>query len=224
MRWPCFPPLRHPPATSYNSTFPALNLSAPVPALEIIAYPHPTLRHKSKPLRKVDAELKQMIGDMFELMYANKGIGLAANQVDLPLRFFILNLAGKKGEGEEMVFLNPVVSFPKGSEEAEEGCLSLPGLYGNVIRPKQVRVNAYSLDGKEFSADVTGLMGRCIQHETDHLDGVLFTDRMNPANRTEIAYDLHEFETAFQSRRSTGGIPSDEQIAARLAELERKYT
>jgi len=192
--------------------------------LEILAYPHPTLRHKSKPLRKVDAELKQMVGDMFELMYANKGIGLAANQVGLPLRFFILNVAGKKGEGEEMVFLNPVVSFPKGSEEAEEGCLSLPGLYGNVIRPKQVRVNAYSLDGKEFHADVSGLMGRCIQHETDHLDGVLFTDRMNPTSRTDIAYDLHEFETAFESRRATGGIPTDEQIAAQMAELERKYT
>ena len=192
--------------------------------MEILAYPHPTLRHKSKPLRKVDAELKQLVSEMFELMYANKGIGLAANQVGLPLRFFILNVAGKKGEGEEMVFLNPVISFPKGSEEAEEGCLSLPGLYGNVIRPKQVRVNAYSLDGKEFHADVSGLMGRCIQHETDHLDGVLFTDRMNPTARTEIAYDLHEFETAFESRRSTGGIPTDEQIAARLAELERKYT
>ena len=123
-----------------------------------------------------------------------------------------------------MVFLNPVISFPKGSEEAEEGCLSLPGLYGNVIRPKQVRVNAYSLDGKEFHADVSGLMGRCIQHETDHLDGVLFTDRMNPTARTDIAFDLHEFETAFESRRATGGIPTDEQIAAQMAELERKYT
>jgi peptide deformylase len=191
--------------------------------LEILAYPHPTLRHKSKPLRKVDAELKKIVSEMFELMYAHNGIGLAANQVDLPLRFFILNLTGKKGEGEEMVFLNPVISSPKGSEEAEEGCLSLPGLYGNVIRPKQVRVNAYSLDGQEFHADVTGLMGRCIQHETDHLDGVLFTDRMNPTARADIAYDLHEFETAFESSRATGGIPSAEQIAARLAELEKKY-
>jgi peptide deformylase len=191
--------------------------------LEILAYPHPTLRHKSQPLRRVDAELKQLVREMFDLMYASKGIGLAANQVDLPLRFFILNLAGKRGEGEEMVFLNPVVSFPKGSEDAEEGCLSLPGLYGNVIRPKQVRVNAYSLNGKEFAAEVTGLLARCIQHETDHLDGVLFTDRLPPTTRTDLAYDLHEFETAFHSRRATGGIPSDEQIAERLAELERKY-
>jgi peptide deformylase len=191
--------------------------------LEILTYPHPTLRHKSKPLRRVDAELKQIIRDMFELMYASKGIGLAANQVDLPLRFFILNLAGKPGEGEEMVFLNPVISFPKGSEEAEEGCLSLPGVYGNVIRPKQVRVNAYSLEGKEFHADVTGLMARCIQHEADHLDGVLFPDRMNPTAKSDVAFELNEFETDFHSRRATGGIPGDEQIAARLAQWEQKY-
>lgn len=191
--------------------------------MEILTYPHPTLRHKSQPIRRVDAELKVLVREMFELMYESKGIGLAANQVDLPLRFFILNLTGKKGEGEEMVFLNPVVSSPKGSEVAEEGCLSLPGLYANVIRPKQVRVNAYSLEGKEFIADVSGLLARCIQHETDHLDGVLFPDRINPTARADIAYDLHEFETEFQSRRATGGIPSDEEIKAKLAEWEKKY-
>src|SRR5258706_55639 len=122
-----------------------------------------------------------------------------------------------------MVFLNPVIGSPKGSEESEEGCLSLPGLYGNVIRPKQVRVNAYSLEGQEFHADVTGLLGRCIQHETDHLDGVLFPDRMNPTSRVDLEEELHEFETDFESRRATGGIPSDEQIKARLAEWEKKY-
>src|SRR5437762_12578480 len=140
---------------------------------------------------------------MFELMYASKGIGLAANQVDLPLRFFILNLAGKNGEGEEMVFLNPVISSPKGSEESEEGCLSLPGLYGNVVRPKQVRINAYSLDGKEMQADVTGLLARCVQHELDHLDGVLFTDRMSKSALADIQDDLDVFETEFKSRRDT---------------------
>ncbi len=160
---------------------------------------------------------------MFDLMYASKGIGLAANQVDLPLRLFVLNLAAKPGEGEEMVFLNPVIGLPKGSEEAEEGCLSLPGLYANVIRPKQVRVNAYNLEGKEYSADVTGLLARCIQHELDHLDGVLFTDRMQPSARFDIQDEMHEFEADFASRRGTGGIPSDSDIAARLAEWETKY-
>ena len=194
----------------------------PIP-LQIITYPHPTLRHKSKPIRRVDAELRQVVSEMFGLMYENKGIGLAANQVDLPLRVFVMNLKSDPKEGEEMVFLNPVISFPKGSEEAEEGCLSLPGVYGNVIRPKQVRVNAYTLEGKEVDMVVTDLMARCIQHELDHLDGVLFPDRMTPSARTDLIPELDEFETEFSSRRGTGSIPTDEQIAARLAEWEKKY-
>jgi peptide deformylase len=192
--------------------------------LQIISYPHPTLRYKSKPLRRVDAELRGMIRQMFDLMYAAKGIGLAANQVDLPLRFFIVNLEAKPGAGEELVFLNPVISLPRGgSEEAEEGCLSLPGLYGQVVRPKQVRINAYSLDGKEFQADATGLFARCVQHELDHLDGVMFPDRMSPTARADIAEDLAVFEAEFASRRETGGVPNDDEIAKKLAEWEGRY-
>jgi len=192
-------------------------------ALQIITYPHPTLRHKSKPIRRVDPELREIVRSMFGLMYENKGIGLAANQVDLPLRLFVVNLKSDPQEGEEMVFLNPVISFPKGSEEAEEGCLSLPGLYGNVIRPKQVRINAYTLEGKEVDMVVSDLLSRCVQHELDHLDGVLFPDRMSPASRTDLADELGEFEAEFSSRRATGSIPSDEQIAARLVDWERRY-
>lgn len=191
--------------------------------MQIITFPHPTLRHKSKPIRRVDAELRQIVRSMFNLMYENKGIGLAANQVDLPLRLFVVNLKSDPQEGEEMVFLNPVISFPKGSEEAEEGCLSLPGLYGNVIRPKQVRINAYTLEGNEVDMVVSDLLSRCVQHELDHLDGVLFPDRMSPAARTDLAAELDEFEADFSSRRSTGSVPSDEQITARLAEWEKKY-
>jgi peptide deformylase len=192
--------------------------------LKIITYPHPTLRRVSKPLRKVDAELRKKIRQMFDLMYAAKGIGLAANQVDLPLRVFIMNLEAKPDAGEELVFINPVVSLPRGgSEEAEEGCLSLPGLYGPVTRPKQVRINAYSLDGKEIKTDVTGLFSRCVQHEVDHLDGVLFPDRMSPSALTEIADGLDEFETDFKSRKGTGGVPSDEELTKQWAEWESKY-
>src|SRR5688500_7945225 len=108
-------------------------------SLKVITYPHPGLRRPAKAIKRVDAALREIVREMFELMYEHKGIGLAANQVDLPLRLFVLNLEGKKGEGEEMVFINPVISRHKGSAEAEEGCLSLPGVYGNVIRPKQCR-------------------------------------------------------------------------------------
>jgi peptide deformylase len=192
--------------------------------LQIVSYPHPTLRHKSKPLRRVDARLRGIIREMFDLMYAAKGIGLAANQVDLPLRFFIVNLEAKPGAGEELVFLNPVISLPRGgAEEAEEGCLSLPGLYGQVVRPKQVRINAYSLEGKEIQADATDLFARCVQHELDHLDGVLFPDRMSPTARADIDEDLAVFENEFASRRETGGIPSDDEIAKKLAEWEDAY-
>jgi peptide deformylase len=192
-------------------------------ALNIVTYPHPTLRRVSKPVRRVDAELRSIVREMFDLMYQAKGIGLAANQVDLPLRFFLVNLEAKPGAGEELVFINPVISSPKGSEEAEEGCLSLPGLYGNVVRPKQVRINAFGIDGKEIEADVTGLMARCVQHELDHLNGVLFTDRMSATARGDLLEDLDIFETEFASRRTTGAVPSDEAIAQRWAEWEGRY-
>jgi peptide deformylase len=192
--------------------------------LHIITYPHPTLRRVSKPLRRVDAELRGVIRQMFDLMYQAKGIGLAANQVDLPLRLFIVNLEARPDAGEELVFINPVISLPRGgSEEAEEGCLSLPGLYGQVVRPKQVRLCAYSLTGQEFEADATGLFARCVQHELDHLDGVLFPDRMSTTARADIDDDLHVFEAEFDSRRGTGAIPSDEEIAQSWATWEQKY-
>ena len=192
--------------------------------MQILTYPHPTLRRVSKPLRRVDAELRKNIREMFDLMYQAKGIGLAANQVDLPLRLFIVNLAAKPDEGEEIVFINPVVSRPHGgTEDAEEGCLSLPGLYGHVTRPKQVRINAYSLQGEEIQIDATGLLARCVQHEFDHIDGVLFPDRMSPTAKADLAEGLDEFEAEFNSRRTTGSVPSDEEIAKRWAEWEGRY-
>ncbi len=191
--------------------------------MRIITYPHPTLRHVSKPVRRVDASLRATIRQMFELMYEANGIGLAANQVDLPLRFFICNLAAAPGEGEELVFLNPVLSRPKGQSEREEGCLSLPGLYAPVKRPESIQLEAYSMEGEPIKAELDGLIARVIQHETDHLDGVLFTDRLSPTVELNIQAALQEFELDFQSRRTTGEIPSDQSIAARLAELERQY-
>ena len=193
--------------------------------MQIITYPHPTLRRASKPLRRVDAELRKLIREMFDLMYEAKGIGLAANQVDLPLRLFIVNLEARPDVGEELVFINPVISLPRGgSEEAEEGCLSIPGVYGQVVRPKQVRLNAYSLQGEEFAADLSGLFARCCQHELDHLDGVLFPDRMSATARADIQEDLDMFETEFASRRGTGQVPADEEIAKRWAEVENRYS
>lgn len=191
--------------------------------MEIVHFPHPTLRHPSRPLKKVDRELKNMIAEMFELMYEARGIGLAANQVDLPFQVFVVNLAAEPGEGEEQVFINPVLSRPKGSEEAEEGCLSLPGVYGQVMRPKQIRVQAYNLKGEAIDMEVDGMLARVIQHENDHLQGTLFTDRLSEGGRIDVAPALDEFRLNFESKRRTGGIPSDEEILARLQRLEDEY-
>lgn len=193
--------------------------------MQIIRYPHPTLRYTSKPLRCVDAELRRTVRAMFDLMYEAKGVGLAANQVDLPYRLFVANPAADPDEAEqEMVFINPVISRPKGTAEAEEGCLSLPGVYAPVRRPERVWVNAFSLEGEEVAAEIEGLLSRIVQHETDHLDGVLFIDRLTPTGLATVNEALDEFQIEFEAMRRRGEIPSDEAIAARLAELESQRT
>lgn len=191
--------------------------------LEVIYYPHPTLRHKSKPILRVDNELKDMVRRMFELMYEHKGIGLAANQVDLPFQLFILNLESDPEKGEEMVFINPVISLPKGSDVAEEGCLSIPKVYGKVARPENIHVKAYNLKGEVFDDRVSGLFARAIQHETDHLHGVLFPDRMTETEGKLIEHELDEFRIDFESRQRLGSIPDRESIMKRLAALEQRY-
>ena len=192
-------------------------------SLQIVPYPHPTLRHKSKPVRRVDGELVRLVREMFGRMYEHNGIGLAANQVDLPLRLFIINLNAKPDEGEEFVFINPVLSKPKGNEESEEGCLSFPELYGPVTRPKLITVQAYNLRGEEVRMDLNGMLARAVQHEYDHLDGVVFVDRMAPTARAKVQPVLDEFELSFRTLRQTGVFPSDDVIANRLAQWEQRY-
>jgi peptide deformylase len=191
--------------------------------VEIVQFPHPTLRRVSKPLKRVDKQLKAMVEEMFSLMYQAKGIGLAANQVDLPFRLFIVNLSGEKGQGEERVFLNPVLSAPKGRAVAEEGCLSFPQLYHPVARPDQIRVQAYDLAGNAIDQTVEGLLSRVIQHEFDHLEGVLFIDRIEPGDQKVIEPALEEFEFEFSGRRASGSLADDPTIEKQLRELESKY-
>jgi peptide deformylase len=192
--------------------------------LKIIQYPHPTLRHTSKPLKRVDAELHDIIRRMFHLMYEAKGVGLAANQVDLPYRFFIANPQGDPEKGEELVFINPVVSRQKGSAEAEEGCLSLPGLYADVKRSERVTVDAYNLAGEPMHFDAEGFLARVVQHETDHLNGKLFVDRLGTAAQLEVRDTLREFEIQFASQQEHGEMPDDQTIRRRLEELEKLRT
>ncbi|TWT49135.1 Peptide deformylase [Rubripirellula amarantea] len=192
--------------------------------LSVITYPHPTLRIKSKPIRRVDAELKEIVAQMFELMYEHKGVGLAANQVDLPLRLFVANPAGEKGEGEEFVIINPELQLPKGNETSQEGCLSLPGLYGQVKRPKSIRLSAYDLQGNPIEGTFDGFLGRIFQHENDHLDGVMFFDRMSAEARRDLEDAMDTLETDFRSKQGTGSIPDDETLVKRLSTWHEKYT
>ena len=190
--------------------------------LELVHYPHPTLRHVSKDLKRVDSELCDMVAQMFELMYEHEGVGLAANQVDLPYRVFVTNPSGDRDDREaEQVFINPVLRAGKGQTEAEEGCLSIPGVLGPVVRQEKITVEAYDLTGEAFCGEMEGLFARVVQHEVDHLDGKLFIDRLAPGQAAELREALEEFEIDYHSKRECGELPSDEAVAQRLAELEK---
>jgi len=191
--------------------------------MEIVLYPHPALRWKSKPIREIDAGLRATVRKMFELMYEAKGIGLAANQVDLPWRLFVLNLTGDPAQtDEEFVFINPEIIRRKGSQEGEEGCLSLPKLYGQVRRAEEIVVQAFDLEGNGFEVTLDDLGSRAVQHEADHLDGILFTDRMSEMGQREVAPVLTDFEAQFRRQQQLGKVPPDENIKARLASIEPK--
>lgn len=208
------------PDSMRRSPYPSFDCDS---MLQLITYPHPILRHPSKPLVRVDAQLKSIVAEMFEIMYQHRGVGLAANQVNLPLRLFVANPSGEKETGPELVFINPVIKRATGTAESDEGCLSLPGINGTIKRNKTVRVNAYSLDGKEIDIEVDGFLSRIIQHETDHLDGVLFIDRLSDESKRIVFEELEGFESTFQMKRKAGLIGSDEQLAQERAAWESRY-
>lgn len=190
--------------------------------MQIVQYPHPALRWKSTSVSKITTELRQIVREMFELMYASEGIGLAANQVALPYRLFVLNLTGKREEADqEHVFINPEIVHSKGSQEAEEGCLSLPKLYGQVRRADEIVVEAFDLDGNGFELTIDDLGSRAIQHETEHLDGKLFVDRLSEAARREVAPTLADFEAQYRRQQELGLYPTDDAILTELARLAR---
>jgi len=163
-----------------------------------------------------------MVAQMLELMYEHEGVGLAANQVDLPYRLFVANPSGDPQKKDaEHVFINPVLKDGKGQAEGEEGCLSIPGVLGPVVRKEKITIEAYNLQGEQFVGEVDGLFARVVQHEVDHLDGKLFIDRLPAAQAAELRDDLEEFEIDFHSKRDCGELPDDHAIAERLAELEK---
>ena len=193
--------------------------------LTLIRYPHPSLRYRSKPIRRVDSELLLWIREMFQLMYDHNGVGLAANQVDLPYRLFVINLTSDPSEkAEELVFINPEIIRRSGSEEGEEGCLSLPDIRVQVRRSKELEILAYSPNGEEIRWRINGLLARAFQHELDHLNGVLFVDHLAPSESLNVRATLEEWEREYSMARSRGQQPSTEDVIARLKELEALRT
>lgn len=183
--------------------------------MKIVFYPHPALRYPAKPLGAIDKQVHLDAGRMLELMYENRGLGLAANQVFLPYRIVVLNPTGDPGQRDkEEVLLNPVILERKGTIEGEEGCLSFPGLFQKIRRAKTVHVQAYNLRGEVIEKTVSDLEARLWQHEVDHLEGILFIDKMGTIARLASRNLLKEMEQDFQRAQEKGEI-------AATAELER---
>jgi peptide deformylase len=154
---------------------------------EIIILPDPRLRLVCEPVTKIDDETRSLVADMFETMYAAPGIGLAAIQVGVPQRVITLDLAKKDEPKNPQVFINPeIVGNSADHATYEEGCLSIPDYYDDVERPAAVKVRYTDLDGKVCDVEATGLLATCLQHEIDHLNGVLFIDHLSRLKRDRI--------------------------------------
>jgi peptide deformylase len=199
---------------------PAATDPAAIGPLALVEFPHPALRRPAKPLLRLDDAVREAVARMFEIMYEAEGIGLAANQVALPYRIFVVNCTGRRGEGEEHVFINPVLSRPRGTAIQEEGCLSLPGVRMDVRRPERIVVEAWSLAGEPIKLDLDGLFARVVQHEFDHLEGRLFTDRLPEAAALEVRGQLEGLAQVFAGKQSRGELPPETDLVAELDRLE----
>ncbi len=159
--------------------------------LEILEFPDPRLRQVAKPVEKVTDELRQLVDDMFETMYAAPGVGLAATQVNVHQRIVVIDVS--EDQSEPLVFINPETEvLDEESHQYDEGCLSVPGFYETVERPRKVRVKALDREGEAFAIEAEGLLAVCIQHEVDHLDGKLFVDYISPLKRNRIRSKLEK--------------------------------
>ncbi|CAA0402609.1 unnamed protein product [Arabidopsis thaliana] len=181
--------------------------------LKIVEYPDPILRAKNKRIDIFDENLKNLVDAMFDVMYKTDGIGLSAPQVGLNVQLMVFNPAGEPGEGKEIVLVNPKIK--KYSDKLvpfDEGCLSFPGIYAEVVRPQSVKIDARDITGERFSISLSRLPARIFQHEYDHLEGVLFFDRMTDQVLDSIREELEALEKKYEQKT---GLPSPERVEAR---------
>lgn len=158
--------------------------------LDILTFPDTRLRNKARPVEQVDAAIQRLLDDMLETMYAAPGIGLAATQVNIPLRMLVIDISEQ--HDSPLCLINPKILSREGTEEMEEGCLSVPGFYEMVTRSERIRVEALDRTGKPFVLEADGLLAVCIQHEIDHLDGKLFVDHISSLKRQRIRRKLEK--------------------------------
>ncbi len=151
--------------------------------LNIVKYPEAVLSQPGEPVTEFNDELRKFVADMFETMYSAQGIGLAAPQVAVSKRITVIDLSGGKDPAEKLVLINPEITLREGSQYEEEGCLSFPDIREKIKRAFRVHVRAQDENGKWFEMDGEELLSRAFQHEIDHLDGILFTQRMSPLKR-----------------------------------------
>jgi peptide deformylase len=154
--------------------------------LPIVKYGDPVLQKEGEEINNIDGKLAEFVQNMFETMYEAKGCGLAAPQVALSKKLFVMDISSGKEAKDRIVCINPQIVETKGKVISEEGCLSFPGIYFEVERPEIVTVSAIDLNGKEFTFEVDGLGARCVLHETDHINGKVFIEYLSPLKRDLI--------------------------------------
>ncbi len=158
--------------------------------LDILHFPDPRLRTRAQEVVTVDDQVRTLVDDMLETMYQAPGIGLAATQVNIHRCLLVIDISSE--QNEPRVFINPEILEKYGSEETDEGCLSVPGIYECVQRAERIKVRALDRNGETFELEADGLLAVCIQHEIDHLDGKLFVDYLSPLKRQRIRKKLEK--------------------------------
>ena len=166
--------------------------------LKILEFPNPNLRKVAVPVTSFDNDLKRLIDTMFETMYEANGIGLAATQVDVHKRLLVLDVSEERDDPK--VFVNPTIDVIESDlADYDEGCLSVPGFYETVSRPKKITVSAQDKEGSQFEIEADGVLSVCIQHEIDHLDGKLFVDYLSSLKRNRIKDKLQKEQKSISS-------------------------
>jgi peptide deformylase len=166
--------------------------------LEIVTWPNPILDTPGEPVTVFDDELKTLVSNMFETMYAAPGVGLAAVQVGISKRLFVMDCSGGKDPEQRVVMINPDVIHVEGEQNGEEGCLSFPGIFTPVERSLRAVVRAHDVNGNEFELDDTELTARCMLHETDHCDGIVFLNKMSTIKRELVKRKIRKLQKSGQ--------------------------